>query len=685
MAAPAREAHPAAPSAARRLPLGWILGCAGALGLVLAAIVAVVAFLGPVVGNVTTPITTAPPTPGAAATQPGAQATAAGDTGGPAANGGAWTSWTAANIVTTLAVTEDKIYAGGWGGVTVWSLADGTVLQRITTGDGLPDTYVNALLVDEEDETLWVGTGFGLAAFDGERWTIYDADDGLDSDYVSALAWVDEGLLVGTQYSGRDGGGLNLLTDAGWQPVPGFPSADADQQPDKLSYQVNLILEADGVWWVGTQNGLGRFDGQAWTRFSAADGLPGDYITALMLDDDDALWVAAQGETAGVARFDGERFAPVERLQDFYVYGMIQDSRGDYWFAGGGGLARFHPDRRDWEFYDSSRFPAYSLIGAAEDEADNLYFGSDGGGLVRYDGSNFRAWAVPNVPGVAAYGRILRAPNGQLLFTQEYGSFVDRLDPDTETWSPATDLPCDYCAPLAFDAEGRLWAGGDLGLWVIRGGGDALHLTTESGLPADLVTSVAFEQDVRRAWVGTEAGVARFDGQQVVDVLRADNAGLAGDFIQLVFAASDGSMWVAPEANLSRLRAGGAWQHFAAGDPFSYDVRVSDIAEDASGAIWVATAGDGVYRYAQGNWQRFHPDTRGVGLPSPDVNCLTVAPDGSLWFGAYYSGAAHFDGNTWTTFGVGDGLIHSNVNDIYVDDAGTVWFATSGGVTRYRP
>jgi ligand-binding sensor domain-containing protein len=116
------------------------------------------------------------------------------------------------------------------------------------------------------------------------------------------------------------------------------------------------------------------------------------------------------------------------------------------------------------------------------------------------------------------------------------------------------------------------------------------------------------------------------------------------------------------------------------------DVWVYEVAEDTHGAVWLATGGAGVYRYAAGEWTKYLPGENGVGLPSSDIQSITLAPDGSLWFGAYYDGAAHFDGSIWQTFDVGeDGLVHSNVTDIFIDEQGAVWFATSGGVTRYRP
>jgi streptogramin lyase len=64
---------------------------------------------------------------------------------------------------------------------------------------------------------------------------------------------------------------------------------------------------------------------------------------------------------------------------------------------------------------------------------------------------------------------------------------------------------------------------------------------------------------------------------------------------------------------------------------------------------------------------------------------VIAAPDGSVWFGIYYSGTLRFKDGAWESFTVEDGLISPNVTNVYVDSSGAVWFATSGGVTRYGP
>jgi ligand-binding sensor domain-containing protein len=668
---------PAATQQPRRRPLGWL--AAGALLLLVLGAIAVTRLLPGV-----TPEAVATATGQAAEVAPSNTAAVTGPSG--------WTSWTAGNSIYAITVVGDNIYTGGPGGVTIWNRNDGSVAGRYTTGDGLPGAQVSSLLVDSNG-VLWVGSDNGLARFDGQEWITYDQADGLDSNVITALAQVSgpdgsERLLVGTHYSGGEGGGLNVFDGLSWQAAAGFPSADPDENPAALANFVNVIVQdANGGLWVGTTNGLGFYDGETWTRLTTAEGLPDNEIMALMIDQEGGLIV---GTAAGAARLAGDGFEAVAQGPPYGVTGLAQDAQGRYWLAGGGGAWRFDPANANWDEFSqqSGHLPSYNLYGAVQDADGNLYFGSDDEGLIRYDGSDFTTWTVPNAPSRAAFARVLPAPDGALWFIELYGATVDRFDPAGQTWQPDLQLPCS-CTPLAFDSNGALWAGEwNNGLWIIDAEGNSEHYLEELGLPAEQqVTAVAFAPDGALAWLGTTAGLRPFDvaSRQVVDAFDLTQGEVAGAFIRSLLTASDGSLWVGLDTGLGRLSPGGGWQLFTVGDPFaSFLPPVEDMIEDSSGAVWLAARGDGVYRFAAGAWQRFGPETAGVRLPTNEVQSVTIAPDGALWVGTA-AGAARFDGNEWRITRVSDGLIQASVNDIYVGEDGAVYFATSGGVTQYRP
>ena len=312
---------------------------------------------------------------------------------------GAWQSWVAANTVWVTAMTEDgQLVTGGPGSVVGWDMSAGAPGTQLTSADGLPSPGVTALLADADAGLLWIATDAGLASTDGQDLSIYTEEEGLDSNVVLALAHTSGGLLAGTAYGGHDGDGLNLLTPDGWQPVPGFPSLDAYDEAHLSTYVTALLEDGDGDLWVGTDNGLGHYDGDAWTRYGWDEGLPGVYITTLALVDGD-VWAGTDG---GPARFDGEAFDVVPDLEGWWVHGILPTAAGEVWASLGGGLARWTGSGNNWRFYEPNLLPSYDIYRGVEGPDGTLYFGTDDG-VLRVAGDERSVWRAPNAPAAAAF------------------------------------------------------------------------------------------------------------------------------------------------------------------------------------------------------------------------------------------------------------------------------------------
>jgi len=329
--------------------------------------------------------------------------------------------------------------------------------------------------------------------------------------------------------------------------------------------------------------------------------------------------------------------------------------------------------------------PSFALYRMLEGTDGTVYAGSDNG-IVRFSGDTFTVWTVPNVPTYVGYDRILPNPDGQNLWlVKEYSAEYDVLNLADEAWSPGPPLPCRGCIPMGWDDKGRLWGGGSDGLWIIDGS-KVQQLTTANGLPDNQVRTLAFAND-GSVWVGTPGGVAVYDSQSesIGQVYTAENAGLADDQVDNILGDTAGGVWVASAQLLSYFDPDGNWQHFDQSDFLGEAIEVTGLAEDDAGGIWVSTYRTGIFRYLGGKWTHFGFGDAGVALNQDSLNSADSAPDGSIWFGLNFGGTAHYDGQSWDSFDVEDGLVHSNVNEVFVTPTGDVWFATSGGVSRYRP
>lgn len=586
-----------------------------------------------------------------------------------------WTSYTNPNIIRALAIHDDQLITGGFGTIAFWNRQDGTLIDHFNLNDGLPNDEIQDLWVDP-DGTIWAATARGLGYYDpaSQQWATLT--DGLPSESIAAVIRRQNGqLLIGTFYAG-DNEGLSFYDGENWVFFPDFPSTGSvEDNPEMLSATVTALAEdQEGNLWAGTFNGLGFFNGEAWERFSVDDGLPSNEIISLGIDQDNRVLI---GTADGAAIYDGGEFVTIPNSEGNFITGILQSQDGVYWVTGEDpGLIRFDLETNQVENYPDN----YYWSGATQDEEGNLYFGSYEG-VFHYNNGDFTLWHEANTPSLDDYSRILLAPDNLLWFVN--GNRVDIFDPETEIWTENDTIPC-CVTPIAFDDSGRVWAGNYGELWLLSDT-EQLHLTQDDGVAGGGIFSVAFFPDGSISF-GTELGVMLMENDRPVLLLTAESAGFASDKVCVVFADSQNTLWVGTDFGLSHLLPGHIWQHYTIGDPFGDGLtKVVDISEGPDGAIWIATAGDGLYRFADEQFQRFMSENPESNLPPPYLHTVAVSPDGEVWVGADYGGLYRFDGQNWSYFGVADGMASNNIQDILITPDGTVWAAGSYGLNRYTP
>ena len=211
----------------------------------------------------------------------------------------------------------------------------------------LSNDIVSRLLVDHNG-TLWAGTQDALNRFDAatERFTTYKLESHEDVDYVELVEDRD-----GTLWLGTDTAGLRHFDPATGR-VTRY-GLDMNRPGTLSDNRVNSVhFDASGTMWVGTQNGLDKFDTKTGTFavYTRRDGLPGNAVGCILGDDHGDLWMSTNN---GVARFN-------PRSRTFKNYSMsdglpgpdltgwgacIKSSSGEMFFGGFSGATAFFPDK----------------------------------------------------------------------------------------------------------------------------------------------------------------------------------------------------------------------------------------------------------------------------------------------------------------------------------------------------
>ncbi len=217
------------------------------------------------------------------------------------------------------------------------------------------------------------------------------------------------------------------------------------------------------------------------------------------------------------------------------------------------------------------------------------------------------------------------------------------------------------------DHQGCLWLGTGAGLCRFDGA-EFVTYTREHGLPDNYLLAIHEDRD-GRLWLGSRSGgVSCFDGRGFRNYSTRD--GLPDDHVQAIGEDLSGHMWFGTDAGLSRFD-GERFHTYSQDDGLPHDC-IQAIAVDTRDRLWLATAG-GVACCEDGRWSRF---TKDDGLPDNDIRAIYEDRSGRLWFGGRTGGAACLEGESLRGYGTADGLAGEWVCGICEDDDGRLWFST---------
>jgi ligand-binding sensor domain-containing protein len=239
---------------------------------------------------------------------------------------------------------------------------------------------------------------------------------------------------------------------------------------------------------------------------------------------------------------------------------------------------------------------------------------------------------------------------------------------------------------------------------------------TADGLPQDSVRAIAQTRD-GYLWLGTQAGLARFDGVRFTNFDRF-NSELKTDHVLALCAASDGSLWIGmaghdglyrwtPQGGFNRIWTGAnvrallednhgvLWIGSEGAGLLRYNPltntpvsrvdiaskHIRTIAQDKSGTLWIGTDDAGMFRYRDGGFIRYGKEH---GLRDLQIWAVTPARDGSVWAGAKGGGLFRLRDGRFQEFTTRDGLSSDVILSLAEDRDGGLWIGTDGGgLNRY--
>lgn len=481
--------------------------------------------------------------------------------------------------------------------------------------------------------------------------------------------------------------------------------------PHKSVYA--MLEDHDGFLWIGTLDGLGRFDGYEMIVFRNDPDNPGtlshNAVYVLLEDRSNRLWIGTEN---GLDSLDDRRSTvrrhPVPALgRDGgpVITSAFEDSRGRLWFGTDRGLILLPADSEDFEVFpggaDGSEGLAQpTVIGIDEDLEGRLWVatGSDTRlTLHRLDEATMRFERVP----------VVDAPEWPLAFVvddNDRGWIHPAVSVDLDTGETERHgLPglsrCSSARAIVESPDGDLWFGCDDGLYRLDKNGDAarpISLAPSDGAYLEhFVRALAFDRS-GTLWIGTQAGVYRFDPAAQPfrhisgDPDRSDR--LRSSSISALVEDTRGRLWVGTYGGgLHRFDPDlGSVRRYCADRSASHDCPGAVIWHlhlDAAGTLWIA--GECLWSLDPATDRvqlRLGPDE----LPDEGLAYIAEGPSGTLWL-------AGFDRNLYRYLPAAGSLDRVDVSgepslewtDPRIDgilvDGGFLWLATGSWLGRFDP
>ncbi|HKR67127.1 MAG TPA: two-component regulator propeller domain-containing protein, partial [Thermoanaerobaculia bacterium] len=513
-------------------------------------------------------------------------------------------------------------------------------------------------------------------------------------------------------------------------------------QDDGLSQNfINAVAQDSfGFLWIGTQDGLNRFDGYEVRSFrpdGSRTSLQDGHVRDVRAGRDGVVWIATR--EGGLSRWDpaSETFKTwmhdehrANSLSADYITSIQPDADGTLWLGTFEGLDHFDPKTETFRHF-RNELATHEVGMLFRDANGTLWIGLRDGSLDSMDAQMHVAHH-----GAMNIAAIANADRGRVWFGTEAGQLL-LWDPSTRTFAPVPGVPSDHAIKsLLVDRRGALWIATDGGGLLHRDRSGALRViktdpSDPHTIPSDEVQTL-FEDRTGVLWIGTPVGLARHDpASAAFRVYRT-----ATPYVWAIESDRDGNLWLGADGALSFFnRATGEWQTWT-GNPADPKTLASEsvvaLLVDRNGDVW-AGGNRGLSRYSPStktfeSWQRgdatsafphgrvfdlletrdgsilagtshgavqWDPTAKtfhllgGDGL-IPTVFTMAEDRDGAIWLGTFHNGLYRLDRRTnsvsrLTIDEKGTQFAPQQISSSLVDSRGRLWIGTSQGVFRRDP
>ena len=370
-------------------------------------------------------------------------------------------------------------------------------------------------------------------------------------------------------------------------------------------------------------------------------------------------------------------YSKLQGLKQQSIYCMLEDLNGNLWFGtNGGGVSKF--DGKSFSHYsDNEGLSNNEIRCILKDKKENLWFVTYAKGVCRFDGKSFTRYTSKEGLSNNEVLCLLEDKNGSIWFGCNGGGVCKFSGTSFTKYTIKSGLSDNVVLCMLSDKQGNLWFGTNNGGVNKFDGVSFTHYTEKEGLSSNSI-SCMLQDRTGNFWFGTNGkGLNKFDGKYITKY--SEKNGLCNNYIRCLLEDINGKIWIGTNGGISKLD-GNSFTNYTTKEGLTSNVVLS-ILEDKTSNLWFGTYNGGVNKF---DGRIFTHYTDKDGLSNNYITSIFKDKKARLWLGLSDGEVNLYEGNFFYRYKLNEGFANADISCIMEDNKGNIWFASHGkGICKF--